>query len=334
MIGARERSNLAMVGNPKVSIVVPAYNSGRFLPDALESAVAQTYKNTEIIVINDGSTDNTEELLRPWYDRITYVAQRNMGLPSALNAGLKRASGDYIAILDADDIWERDKIAAQVILMEEFPEVGLSYTNFLPFGDPVDFRTGFDENDGALRRYCSTSVAPDVYLITSSGLFRDLLVEQAFPKPSSTMIRKQCFEKVGSFNERLSFCQDTEMTLRISKYFQFGYIDRCLLRRRIHADSLASIQSQRDYALEHIEMFRTLADFVPLTHEEKLQCRRVLASYHAAAGYIEFSERRMALSRRHFLSSLRLNPTPWTLAYFSASCLPGFAVDTLRRLKS
>lgn len=334
MTGAADRLHIKMARNPKVSIIVPAYNAGRFLLEALESAFAQTYQNTEIIVVNDGSTDDTEELLRPWYGRIIYLVQENKGLPSALNVGLQRARGDYIAILDADDIWERDKIAAQIALMEAYPDVGLSYTNFLPFGDPVAFRTGFDENNGALRRYCSTAVASDVYLITSSCLFRDLLVEQGFPKPSSTMIRKICFERVGTFNERLTFCQDTEMTLRMSKYFQFAYIDRCLLKRRIHAGSLASMQTQRYYALEHIEMFRTLDSFVSLTHEEKVQCRRVLASYHAAAGYIEFSERRMALSRRHFLSSLKLNPTAWTLAYFSASCLPGFAVEALRRLKN
>lgn len=322
-----------MMGSPKVSIIVPAYNSGSFLVEALESAFAQTFKNAEIIVVNDGSTDNTEELLRPWFHRITYVAQPNKGLPGALNTGLKRARGDYIAILDADDIWEKEKLEAQVNVMEEFPEVGLSYTNFIPFGDPVDFQTGFDENNGALRRYCSSAVGQDVYLITAPFLFRDLLVEQGFPKPSSTMIRRVCFEKVGAFNERLTFCQDTEMTLRLSKVCRFAYIDRCLLKRRIHAGSLASIQSQRDYALEHIEMFRRLDDFVPLTDPERLQCRRVLASYHAAAGYIEFTERRMALSRRHFWDSFRLDPSPWTLAYFSVSCLPKFAVDTLRRLK-
>lgn len=323
-----------MLGNPKVSIIVPAYNAGSFIAEALESVFSQTYKNVEIIVVNDGSTDNTEDILRPWFDRITYVAQKNKGLPSALNSGLKHVHGDYVAILDADDIWEREKLEAQVGLMEKFPNVGLSYTNFVPFGDPVDFRTGFDENKGALRRYCSSPVGPDFYLITTSCLLRDLLVEQGFPKPSSTMIRTTCFEKVGNFNEQLTFCQDTEMTLRISKYFQFAYIDRCLLKRRIHAGSLASIQSQRGYALEHIEMFRKLDDFMILTNPERLQCRRVLASYHAAAGYIEFSERRMALSRQHFWDSFRLNPTPWTLAYFSASCLPRFAVEALRRLKT
>src|SRR5438132_14386761 len=107
-----------MRSEPRVSVIIPTYNCARFLPESVNSVLSQTLNDYEIIVVNDGSTDNTEEVLAPFRSRITYTYQINKGLPAALNAGIKIAKGELLAFLDSDDVWHADKLAKQVELMD------------------------------------------------------------------------------------------------------------------------------------------------------------------------------------------------------------------------
>src|SRR4029078_4224343 len=109
-----------------------------------------------------------------------------------------------IAFLDADDLWEREKLAAQVALMDSRPELGVAYANFTHFDGSGIAGTGFDERDGALRRYKSRELADGEFLLTSPSLLTDFLSILAFPKPSVLMVRRACFEKVGFFDENIS----------------------------------------------------------------------------------------------------------------------------------
>ena len=109
----------------RVSIITPTYTRPRWLPDAIESALAQTYPDVELIVVNDGSTDNTEDILKPYMDRIVYIYKENSGQGDALNTGIEAATGEYIGRVDDDDLHMPEKTELQVEMFEKNPELGL-----------------------------------------------------------------------------------------------------------------------------------------------------------------------------------------------------------------
>ena len=119
-----------MSPRPLVSIIIPTYNRAKFLPTAIQSALQQSYPNIEVIVIDDGSTDNTKMALEPFKDKIRYFATEHKGTAHARNVGMKAATGKYIAFLDSDDTYLPNKIEIQVSFIEEHPEVGMVYTEF------------------------------------------------------------------------------------------------------------------------------------------------------------------------------------------------------------
>jgi glycosyltransferase involved in cell wall biosynthesis len=298
----------------------------------LYSVVAQTFKDFETILIDDGSTDNTEEVIEPYRDRITYVQGPNKGAAAARNKGLKIASGELIAFLDADDLWLCDKLSAQVALMNSHPEIGVCYTNFQCFGASSS-TTGFEERGGALLRYGREKIGEAEYVLTSTCLLTDFLSIQAFPKPSMLMVRQPCFEQVGYFDESLSICEDTQMCLRLAKYFKFGYIDCPLVQRRVRTDTLSSAANDRRYAAVHIQMFETLGHFVPLSNIEQRAVNRALAGYCLAAGYTDFSEYQLASSRKHLWKSVKARCTAKSLFYLFLTILPVDLIKALRCLK-
>ena len=316
-----------------MSVIIPSYNCGKFVSDAVRSVLEQSFQNVEVIVVDDGSTDDTRSALQEFESSIRYVYQSNKGLPAALNTALRSSSAELVAILDADDLWERDKVAEQVAVFHAVSDVGLCYTNFVPFGAKADYKTGFDERDGALIRYPRKRVGPEAYLIVSQDLLADLLLIQGLPKPSSVMFRRSCLNKVGLFDEKLTFCQDSQMWLRLAKYFPFAYVDRCLVRRRLRGNSLASSQSDRSYMLEHIQMLQNLENWIPLSAEEKSILKRLLSSYCFAAGYAEFSDGRLSAGRHHLQSSFSTHANLRSLIYLLMTFLPANFIRTLRLVK-
>ena len=322
-----------MSNSPKVSVIIPTYNCARFVGDAVRSVLAQSFQDFELVVVDDGSTDDTEKMLQDYRGGIIYVYQSNRGLPAALNTGIRVTRGELIAILDADDLWDPDKIKEQVALLDNCPQVGLCYTNFTPFGSKTDYATGFDERDGALTRYARRPLGPHSHLITSPSFLEDLLRYQASPKPTTVMFRRKCLEKVGLFDETLTFCQDTQMWLRMAKYFPFAYVDRCLVQRRVRPDSLSSSQNDRRYTMEHIHMLENLENWIPLSPRERSITNALLSSYLFAAGYTDFADGQLDSSRRYLRSSLRTHFSFKGFVYFVMTYLPTHWIRTLRVLK-
>jgi len=114
-----------MNSEPKVSIIIPTYNQSQYLEEAMESVLNQTYQNIEIIIVDDGSTDNTSEVVKSFDNKIIYIPQKNKGASSARNAGIKKAQGQYVAFLDSDDMWIKNKLEKQIKFIQNNPEIGL-----------------------------------------------------------------------------------------------------------------------------------------------------------------------------------------------------------------
>lgn len=208
---------------PRVSVVIATYNHASFVVQAVESVLSQTYPDTELIVVDDGSTDRTARLLDPYRGRIRYLYQQKQGVSAARNAGLSLAEGEYVLFLDADDWIPSEKLALQVQLLEEQLDLGLVYCGF----QYVDER--------------GTRSLGEMRPNKQGCLLEELLLRTVFFPPGAALIRRTCLERVGRFDESLSSAADTDLWARLAKAgFPFGYIDRILLYYRVVPGSMSS----------------------------------------------------------------------------------------------
>ena len=205
---------------PRVSVVIPTYNSLQYLPFAVESALNQTFVDIEIIIINDGSTDRTEEWgLQQSDPRLKLITQENLGKSAARNAGIEAARGDYIAFLDADDLWEPTKLEMQVNCLDKSPHIGLVYT-----------WTVLADRDGR----------PTGHLISSRAagdVWKDLVCRNILACGSTPLVRRNCFEVTGLFSPDLPFAQDWDMWIRLAAHYPFAVIEKPLVRYRRHENN-------------------------------------------------------------------------------------------------
>lgn len=202
---------------PRVSIVIPVYNGADYLGEAIDSALAQTYGNLEVVVVNDGSTDGgaTERIARGYGDRIRYVAKPNGGVATALNAGIDAMTGDYFSWLSHDDLYAPDKVGAQVQAL-----AGVA-------GDAVAY-CAFEEFDPA-GRVLRDSLSLPVFDDPAMAVLETVLHGCAL------LVPRRCFEVAGRFDPALRTTQDNDLWLRIALAgFPFHYVPRVLVRSRQH----------------------------------------------------------------------------------------------------
>src|SRR3989338_533004 len=207
---------------PKISVIIPTYNYGSHISEAIESVLAQSYRNFEAIIVDDGSTDKTAEVVkrfrRQYPNEIQYLYQENAGSGAARNNGIRRSRGEYIAFLDADDIWQPTKLEQQISILEKNNMVSLNFTN------ASILKNG---------KISGVYVRADDKTKLSSDLFYHLLLRNFVPF-SSIMVKRSVFESAGFFDEAIHYSEDTEWLLRIARVCSIGYIDQCLVSYRVH----------------------------------------------------------------------------------------------------
>jgi len=213
---------------PLITVVIPTYNYGRFVAAAVESALVQTYSHLEVVVVDDGSTDDTRQRLTPYLDRIRYIHQENGGLSAARNTGIRAAAGEWIALLDADDVWHPRKLELQIrCLGGPPPEVGLLATD--SFTDQRTCWPAVDETPAKVVQFALEDVL---------GLCRFA--------PSSALIRKSCLEAVGLFDATLRSVEDRDMWIRLASHYVLAKLSLPLLFYRVHAASLSNKCAQME----------------------------------------------------------------------------------------
>lgn len=186
------------MSQPKVSVIIPSYNCARYLPEAINSVLAQTYQNFEIIVIDDGSTDQTAEVLRRYGDRVRAIYQQNQGVARARNHGIRQAQGDWIAFLDADDVLLPHKLEAQLAVAAQNPELGMIHS-------------GWNRVDAAGRVMLPVEPWHQVPNLALESWLRWKPV-----LPSAMLFRRRWLEQTGGFDPRFPPAEDTELVLRLS----------------------------------------------------------------------------------------------------------------------
>lgn len=199
---------------PRASVVIPAYNAAQFICRAIDSALAQKLQDVEIIVVDDGSTDNTADVVSRYQDRVLYVRQEHRERSAARNHGITLATGKYIAFLDADDWWLPQKLAKQVDVFESNPELGLVYCLAARY-----------TRDGQMLE--SGGLLSPVDIARGKWAFEDLIMGRCFPMPT-VIVRRECLDEVDSFDESLSQFEDWDLWLRLSLKYQFGFVPEVL----------------------------------------------------------------------------------------------------------
>ncbi|MBT5258172.1 MAG: glycosyltransferase [Nitrospina sp.] len=210
-----------MVDSPKVSVIVPTYNRADRLERALNSIVSQTYQDFELIVVDDGSTDKTSQLMKSFPKAQYFYIKKNSGVSKARNVGLAFAKGELICFLDSDDLWKEKKIQIQSLWLENNKDSQICYT------DEIWVRNGVRVNPmNRHRKY-------------SGDIFRHCL-GLCIVSPSSVMIRAKLFDEIGNFDESLPACEDYDLWLRIASKYAFHFIEEPLIiKYGGHSDQLS-----------------------------------------------------------------------------------------------
>jgi len=209
-----------MFGYPLVSVIIPCYNYGHFLCETLENIQLQTYQNLECIIVDDGSTDNTKEIVQSYVSKDTrfrYFRQRNKGTSSAKNNGIRIATGEFIQFLDADDLLNKKKLEVQVLFLINNPDVDIIY------GDVRYF-----DSDNPTRRSKSFDLKDQAWMPNVSGkdevILKPLLINNIMVI-SAPLIRRKVFANVGEFNDKLKGCEDWDLWIRCALAGYFFYFD-------------------------------------------------------------------------------------------------------------
>jgi len=207
---------------PRVSVIIPTYNRGWIVQEAIESVLAQDYRDFELIVVDDGSTDDTDDILNSYRGDIMVFRQKNQGVSAARNRGLSEASGRFIAFLDSDDLWLPQKLFRQVEFFNKNPDAQICQT------EETWIRKGVRVNPKQRHK-------------KPWGMIFEPSLALCLVSPSAVMIRRSLFEKVGGFDEALPACEDYDLWLRISCRYPVYLIETPLIiKRGGHNDQLSA----------------------------------------------------------------------------------------------
>jgi len=232
-----------MSDNYDISVVIPTYNRYEVLKRALSCVFSQTHLPFEVIVIDDGSTDKTQQIIQE-FPNIKYFFQDNAGVSSARNLGIKKASCEWIAFLDSDDEWHREKLEEQVAFHKKNSEILMSYT------DEKWVRDSFEVK------------IPKKFAKFGGEIFKEC-ISHCIIAPSATMIHKSLLNAVGTFNEGLEVCEDYDLWLRIANKHQIGLVDKKLITK------YAGHEDQLSFKHWGMDKFRVLALENLLKYESK-----------------------------------------------------------------
>lgn len=277
---------------PRVSVIVTCYNYAQYLEGCIQSVLNQTYQDFELLIVNDGSTDNTDEIVTKFLDnkKIRYLNQSNTGQAMATNNGILAASGELIAFLDADDLWDIAKLEKQVKLFTR-DTIGVVYS-----------RAKNIDKEGLV---VAKELTGKKHYIPRSGYITEALLFENFIPYSSVMVRKECFARCGMFNAEYKNGLDWDLWLRISTAYEFDFIDEYLLFYRIGHPGQLTANEERSIRCSTLIFDRFIENYPGVVSEQVV--RKALAySYCQRGNRLRTIDRKK--STKLFLGALEHNP--------------------------
>ncbi len=301
---------------PLVSVVIPVYNGEAFVGQAIESVLAQTWPHLELIVVNDGSTDGSAEVIGRYRDRLVLVEQSNQGVAAARNAGMQRAKGDFVALLDQDDWWRPEKLARQVPLLAANPRVGLVHT-------AVDH---YDQTRQQWVGPLNPQAKPERLV---GQCFRQLLLDNQIYN-STVLLRRAALEQVGlcDLSIRGNTVQDYDLWLRIARHWELAFVPEPLVVFRIHSGQ--GTWDRRLMLSEEARLLERVLAEEGLTGDWELRGRMARLYDQLGTAQLEAGDRRGA--RQSFRRALQWQPTGRARLLWLIGWLPSPVIRCLQAL--
>ena len=287
----------------KVSILMPVLNGERYIDEAIESILSQTYKNYELIVINDGSTDSTPAHLEAYKNKLDLKVIHHpvrQGIVLSINDGIRSATGDLIAFLDHDDVWLPRMLETQVGYLERNPDVGMVHSDFQTI-DPAG-----NILEESVER-CRERKRP------SGNVFREMFLD-SFVVGISVVARKECFNKLGGWDESLPW-GDYHMWLRIARHYKVDYVSQALAQYRQHPtqDTRPVTNGNLEADPIHVRVLNNILERYPEVRQElgETVIRRRFASVYFGGAYYYFDHGVFPPTRMYLKKAIPLWPTNW-----------------------
>jgi glycosyltransferase involved in cell wall biosynthesis len=315
------------MSSPKVSIIIPTYNRAHLIGLTLESALRQTFSDYEIVVIDDGSKDNTADVVRSIAPQARYIWQENVGIPEVLNVCVREARGEYISFLGSDDALAPTALEKEAAILDANPAVGL-----------VHSAAWLMDEAGRLTQLLKPPFTRAGYVRSGREEIGDLLMSNHIVA-TTVMVRRRCFDECGFFDRRFGLYEDWNMWTRIFKRWDAGYVNEPLAFYRVHGGEAGSIfrkAAPRDLACyRRMQLDEVLADPEIGASFRHLR-RRAFARHYYAVALQAFDSGDRAYGRLNALRSVAANAfgttgraAAWLLA---KNLAPGFALNAARRL--
>ena len=283
------------ITRPRISVIIPCFNSQRFIGQSLQSVIDQNYPNLEIICVDDGSTDNTRKEITDHFPSVLYLYQNNKGPAAARNLGIGKSTGHYVAFLDADDVWLPEKLSLQMEYLRKNAGAKIVHTN-------IKIKIG-------------TAIVDTIYPTQHQNgrIFEDLLLQKGSVVCSTLLLKKECFEKVGLFDEELITAEDVHLYLRLAYYYDFHFLNSALAIKNHHDENLTNLHNAHYgagaiLALEKIERL-----FPEYSRARSSIMRRALflRARLRAKSFLQKGEYRNAI--RFFMLAFQYEKTPKNL---------------------
>jgi glycosyltransferase involved in cell wall biosynthesis len=295
----------------KVSVIVPTYNRADLIGDTLDSILKQSHPPAEIIVADDGSTDNTEMVIRRFGDKAKYLRIENSGECCARNAGVSASSAPWVAFCDSDDLWHEEKLSRQVRLLEKAPEVEYSFTNFNTITeDGISASSKFDSSPTGYWDLPRREIERDLFVVEAPMFSRLLLHQPIFP--STLMMKRSFFECVGRWNEPLGRTRsvDLEFHLRCVSRGNIGVVSSPVVGIRKHAANFSGDPLKN--GIGELAILRYVLENNPVANRYSSMIRKQIIIRSVQAAEIAF-EAGSFEAMLDLLSAVPLNDRSWRL---------------------
>jgi glycosyltransferase involved in cell wall biosynthesis len=308
-----------MSHTPQVSIIIPAYNCAQYLGETIRSVLNQEFNDLEIIIVNDGSFDNTGEIAKSFGSPVRVIEQDNAGVCAARNRGLAEAKGEFIALMDHDDFWFKNKLSNQVDILNNHPEAAVVFSNFYWWHPQSDGQHIIPADTLALSR------TPGFDESFCGWIYHKMLFD-SWVLTSTALARKEVFEKCGGFDEKLPYSEDWDFWLRVSRDFQFLKTRQTTTLYRQHHNQGSRVVRDIDYRTILIENAVNKWGYCDRDGNcaDRRAVARKLAEYHVdfAMQHVRFGKTNLAF--RSFAKGFRADPTYWRGAAYAIASLVGW----------
>jgi glycosyltransferase involved in cell wall biosynthesis len=287
---------------PVVSVIIPSFNRACQLEQAIESVLAQSLKDVEIIVVDDGSTDDTTSRMDKFNGAVTLIHQEKSGASVARNTGIVAAKGDFIAFLDSDDTFLPGHLEESVNFLREEPRIDFVFGDVEKFNsEGVEMPSFFKGKPIERIPFDGIGLERRVFL---RSIFCDLIGGNFIPTPT-LVVRRECFAKTGLFNPEYRYLNDTEMYLRLTRLYLGGYFNRVVARVRVGEDNLTHPKWNEIRARTKLKLLKALFE-IPggLSTEERLRTEEQITQTHFGLAYILLQKQKGREARREALASL------------------------------